>query len=194
MTLFPPELVAAFQGQPPPPALDRPPPDRESAQTVEKGHGRIETRRIIVSREVVPALDWPGVAQVCRIERTREVKGAISHEIVYVITSLDRDHASPAALLALARDHWGIENRLHWRRDVLLSEDASRVRSGAVPQAMAMLRNTMLGIANLFGAPLPAVCMACAEDRCATIATVKNGFLWMALDAPPQRSGKVTAS
>jgi predicted transposase YbfD/YdcC len=169
--------VAAFQGQPPPPALDGPPPDRESAQTVEKGHGRIETRRITVSREVVPALDWPGVAQVCRIERTREVKGTISHETVYAITSLDRDHASPAALLALARDHWGIENRLHWRRDVLLSEDASRVRSGTVPQAMAMLRNTMLGIANLFGAPLPAVRMACAEDRCATIATVKNGFL-----------------
>jgi hypothetical protein len=46
---------------------------------VEKGHGRIETRRITVSREVVPALDWPGVAQACRIERTREVMGAVSH-------------------------------------------------------------------------------------------------------------------
>jgi hypothetical protein len=79
-TLFPPELLAAFQGQPPPPAGDGPPPDCESAQSVEKGHGRIEHRRIehrriTVSREGVPALDWPAVAQICRIERIREVKG-----------------------------------------------------------------------------------------------------------------------
>lgn len=117
------------------------------------------------------------MAQVCRIERIREVKGTVSHETIYAITSLDRDRTSPEALLALVREHWGIENRLHWRRDVLLDEDASRIRSGAVPQAMAMLRNTMLAIANLFAAPLPAVRMACAEDRCATIATVKNAFL-----------------
>lgn len=166
-----------MQGHLPPGALDGPPPDRESAQTIEKGHGRIETRRITVSREVVAALDWPGVAQVCRIERSRESKGRISHEIVYAITSLPRSQASPEALLALARDHWGIENRLHWRRDVLLGEDASRIRSGAAPQAMAILRNTMLAIANLFAAPIPAVRMAVAEDRCAAIATVKNGFL-----------------
>jgi predicted transposase YbfD/YdcC len=136
-----------------------------------------ETRRITVSREVVPTLDWPGAAQVCRIERTRESKGKISHEIVYAITSLPRSKASPDAVLALVREHWSIENRLHWRRDVLMNEDASRIRSGAAPQAMALLRNTMLGIANLFAAPIPAVRMAVAEDRCAAIATVKNGFL-----------------
>lgn len=117
------------------------------------------------------------MAQVCRIERTRECTGKISHEIVYAITSLDRSQASPEALLALVREHWAIENRLHWRRAVLLNEDASRIRSGALPQAMAMMRNAMLTIANLFNAPLPAVRMACAEDRCAAIATVKNSFL-----------------
>jgi len=46
------------------------------AETVEKGHGRIETRRIAVSREVVPYLAWPGLAQVARLERTREVAGS----------------------------------------------------------------------------------------------------------------------
>lgn len=117
------------------------------------------------------------MAQVCRLERTREINGKISHKTVYAITSLDRAHASPEALLALAREHWGIENRLHWRRDVLLHEDASRIRSETMPQAIAILRNTMLAIANLFSLPIPAVRMACAEDRCATIATVKNGFL-----------------
>ena len=161
-TLFPPE---------------GPPADRESAHTIEKGHGRIETRRITVSRELIPALDWPGAAQVCRIERTRESKGQISHEIIYAITSLPRPIAAPEALLTLARDHWGIENRLHWRRDVLLNEDASRIRSAAAPQAMALVRHTMLGIANRFAAPIPAVRMAVAEDRCAAIATVKNAIL-----------------
>jgi len=73
-----------------PPALDDLPPDRECAQTVEKEHGRIETRHITVSSEVVPSLDGPAVAQVCRIARTREIKGKISHEIVYAIPSLSR--------------------------------------------------------------------------------------------------------
>jgi hypothetical protein len=68
-------------------------------------------------------------------------------------------------------------HRLHWRRDVLLQEDASTIRFGTLPQAMAILRNTMLAIANLFYLPIPAVRMACAENRCATIATVKKGFL-----------------
>lgn len=126
---------------------------------------------------MIPALDWPGAAQVCRIERTRESKGTRSHEVVYAITSLPRSKAGPETLLTLVRDHWGIENRLHWRRDVLLREDASRIRSGAAPQAMAILRNTMLTIAQRFAAPIPAVRMAVAEDRCAAIATVKNGFL-----------------
>lgn len=176
-TLFPPELIQALHGHLPPPALDGPPPDRECAQTTDKGHGRLEIRHLTVSREVVPALDWPGAAQVCRIERTRESKGKISREIVYAITSLSREQAGPEALLALVRDHWSIENRLHWRRDVLLGEDASRIRSGAAPQAMAILRNTMLAIANRLAGPLPAIRQGFAENRCAAIATVKNGFL-----------------
>src|SRR5512135_1534596 len=132
---------------------------------------------LTVSREVVPALDWPGAVQVCRIERTRESKGKISREIVYAITSLSCEQAGPEALLALVRDHWSIENRLHWRRDVLLGEDASRIRSGAAPQAMAILRNTMLAIANRLAGPIPAIRQAFAENRCAASATVKNGSL-----------------
>jgi Transposase len=169
--------VAALQGCLPPPALDGPPPDLEHAHTVEKGHGRIEVRRITTTGEVVAALDWPGAAQVCRVERTREVKGRISREIAYAVTSLPRDKAGPAALLALLRGHWGIENRLHWRRDVLLGEDASRIRCGAAPQAMAILRNTMIAIAKPTEQPLPAIRQAFAEDRHAAIAAVKNGVL-----------------
>jgi hypothetical protein len=83
---------------------------------VEKGHGRIETRKIAVSREVVPYLAWPGLAQVARIERRREIARKASTEIVYLITSLPPEAASPQRLLRLARDHWEIENRLRYVR------------------------------------------------------------------------------
>lgn len=134
-------------------------------------------RHITVSREAVPCLEWPGAVQVCRIERSREIKGKTSREIVYAITSLPRTQASPAALLALAREHWAIENRLHWRRDVLLNEDASRIRSGAAPQAMAALRNAMLRLVNPIAKPLREIRETFAENRWRAIATVKNGFL-----------------
>ena len=111
---------------------------------MEKGHGRIETRKIAVSREVVPYLAWPGLAQVARIERMREIARKASTEIVYLITSLPPEAASPQRLLRLARDHWGIENRLHYVRDVAFAEDRCRVRAGARP--LASLRNFAIGL------------------------------------------------
>ena len=105
-----------------------PPPDLAVAETVEKAHGRIETRRIAVSAEVVPHLQWPGAAQVARIERTRETGGKISTEIAYIVTSLTAAEAGPRRLLDLSRTHWAIENRLHYVRDVSFNEDLCRVR------------------------------------------------------------------
>jgi hypothetical protein len=84
-TLFPPELINALGGSPPPAHDRHPPPDLEQAVTVEKGHGRIETRRLSVSRESAAHLNWPGATQLCRIERTRESAGKISREIAYAI-------------------------------------------------------------------------------------------------------------
>ncbi len=162
-----------------PTAHDRtPPPDLvRSTQTVEKGHGRIEIRQLAVSRECVAHLDWPGAAQVCRIERTRERAGAISHEIAYAITSLSPDQAEPDVLLALWRDHWLIENRLHWRRDVILCEDHSTIRSGTSPRAMATLRNTMLAIVHDSAEPLTEIREIFAENRLKAIAAAQQGFL-----------------
>jgi len=162
-----------------PSAHDRtPPPDLvHSTQTVEKGHGRIETRQVAVSRECVAHLNWPGAAQVCRIERTRERADMISHEIAYAITSLPSEKADPDTLLALWRDHWLIENRLHWRRDVTLREDHSSVRSGASPRAMAALRNTLLNIVRDAAEPLPEIREIFAENRLKAIAAARQGFL-----------------
>lgn len=96
-------------------------------------------------------LRWPGVEQVCRIERRRITAGKESREVVHAITSLSRRRAGPEALLRLSRGHWGIENRLHCVRDVTLREDACRVRTGSAPQVLAAVRNTALTLLRRLG-------------------------------------------
>lgn len=109
-------------------------------------HGdRRERRRLWVSGALTGYLDWPGAKQVCKVERRRERAGQVSTEVAYAITSLG-PATPPARLLAIWRGHWAIENRLHYVRDVTLGEDASQVRSGAAPQVMAALRNTVIAL------------------------------------------------
>jgi Transposase DDE domain len=84
------------------------------------------------------------VRQVCVLERVRRVNGREERETVFAITSLGPHRASAARLLDLARGHWGIENRLHWVKDVVLGEDACRVRTRDGPQILAGLRNAAL--------------------------------------------------
>lgn len=113
-----------------------------------KGHGRIETRTMYVSTQLNDYLDWPNVAQVFRLERVRwhnQYKGK-TREIVYGLTSLPAQKASPARLLQLTRWYWGIENGLHYRRDVTLHEDATRLTVGQAGRNMAILNNLVLGL------------------------------------------------
>jgi len=84
---------------------------------------------------------WPGVAQVFRLERVRTVRGRVDVEVVYGITSLSELVADASALLGYTRGHWGIENGLHYTRDVTLGEDRCRVRRGRAPRVLASLRN-----------------------------------------------------
>ena len=87
-------------------------------------------------------LDWPGVEQVCRINRQRRIGGKVETETVHYITSLPRTLAGPEDLLQLARDHWGaIENGLHYVRDEVLGEDRSTIFRGHAPHNLAALRN-----------------------------------------------------
>ena len=107
--------------------------------------GRWETRQLRATEALNEYLDWPGVRQVCQVRRRVEQKGSVSMETRYAITSLGRE-TGPGKLLEYVRGHWGIENRLHYVRDVTLGEDASQVRTGAAPQVMAALRNVVLGL------------------------------------------------
>jgi predicted transposase YbfD/YdcC len=72
--------------------------------------------------------------------------GEVRDEIVAGVTSLTREHADAGRLLALVRGHWQIENQSHWVRDVTFDEDRSQVRCGNIPQVMAALRNTVIGL------------------------------------------------
>jgi predicted transposase YbfD/YdcC len=126
------------------------PPSKEVQKfsRVSKGHGRLETRTLMASTLLNDYLDWPHVAQVFRLERTvwhNRYKGKTC-EIVYGLTDLSPQHASPARLLALTRDYWGIENGLHYRRDVTLHEDATRLTLRQSGRNMAILNNLVLGL------------------------------------------------
>lgn len=140
-------------GRIPPSAEWSPPPDLTQTETIEKGHGRIETRRLeataSIAEHLAPA--WRGLAQVCRLTRQRIVHGKASTETVYAITSLAADKADPARLLGLSREHWGIENRLHYVRDVTYREDQARTNAGHAPEALAALRNTALTMLRRLG-------------------------------------------
>lgn len=87
---------------------------------------------------------WPGLAQGFELVRERTAKGKTTVEVVYGITSLKPQEADAKRLLRLVRDHWRIENCLHYVRDVTLAEDACRVRKGSSPQVLAALRNAVV--------------------------------------------------
>jgi predicted transposase YbfD/YdcC len=120
---------------------------------VHKGHGRIETRTLMVSTELNDYLNWPGVAQVFRLERTRwhpRYRGK-TRQVIYGLTSLSPQQAPPDKLLGLVRKYWGIENGLHYRRDVTLQEDATRLTVGNSGQNMAILNNLVIGLCSKQG-------------------------------------------
>jgi len=111
----------------------------------------VEIRRIWTTTRLQGYLDWPGVQQVCLLERVRRFRGQETIETVCGITSLRPQRAQAARLLGFSRSHWGIENRLHWVRDVSFGEDACRVRSGEAPEILAALRNTGLWLMRSSG-------------------------------------------
>ena len=121
-----------------------------------RGHGRTETRTIKVLG-LDPCPDgrgpfFPGAAQVIKLIRTRApLRGAARRQTVYAITSLGHDQAHPGLLGDWLRQHWGIENSLHWVRDVTFDEDRSQVRTGAGPRNLAALRNLAISALRLTG-------------------------------------------
>lgn len=122
-------------------------------QTIDKGHGRLETRAIRTSTALNDYLDFPYCRQVFRLERERvHLKtGEIERETVYGITSLSPEKAPPERILRLNRGHWSIENRSHHVRDTTFDEDRQQVRTKTGPQMLACLKNFAISLQRLCG-------------------------------------------
>ncbi len=144
------DLVLLFD----PPAASAPLPllDRRQVRTTERGHGRREeARTLVASTDLSAYVDWPGLAQVLRLERTWRERGAAKRVVHYGITSLSPQTGPPERLLALKRGHWRIENTLHYVKDVVLREDASLIHCGQGPTVMALLREAALNLLRRAG-------------------------------------------
>lgn len=125
----------------------------QTAKTAHKGHGRLEVREIWTSTGMNEWFEreWAGIAQVFKIRRWVKEKEKQREEIVYGFTNLPRSKASAKRLLELNQRHWSIENRLHYRRDVTLGEDASQIRVQGAPQTVAALNGGVLALMDWLG-------------------------------------------
>jgi len=142
------DIAEVFEPEVRTPGFSSPPDDFETAQTVNKGHGRLEKRILTTSRMLCGYTDWPDLQQVFQLTRHISYlkRGTHRQEVVYGLTSLAQPEAGPARLLGLVRNYWGIENGLHYRRDKTLQEDATRMTSLTLAQAMAILNNLVIGL------------------------------------------------
>lgn len=122
--------------------------DFQQAVVWNKAHGRLEQRRLRTSTMLNDYLKWPHLAQVMCTERLviDLVTGIVTHQKRYACTSLSPERASARDLLQLQRQHWQIENALHYCRDVTFGEDASQVRNPRGQRVLASLNNLALGI------------------------------------------------
>lgn len=121
-------------------------PELVHIETVEKDHGRLETRRYWQSENIGWFADltkWEGLRSVGVVESVREIKGEISTERRYFLSSLACD---TSLFVKATRGHWGVENQVHWHMDVSFGEDQSRARTGHAAENLATLRRLALNL------------------------------------------------
>lgn len=116
--------------------------------TVDKDHGRLEERTIEVLATHNTSLQFPGVQQIARLTRKREILkyNKKTDDEVFLITDMHYKQLSAEEFLELKRDYWSIENSLHYRKDFVFGEDRSTIRGHFGPQNMSSLRNFALSL------------------------------------------------
>lgn len=126
---------------------------RTVAEATDKGHGRLEKRTLTLMVDEQQFLDWPGVCQVFKLERyvQRLQTDKESIEVIYGITSCTPEMTSAEQMLQWTRLYWGIENGLHYRRDVTLHEDATRTSEPALAKTIAAINNFVVGLSQKLG-------------------------------------------
>jgi predicted transposase YbfD/YdcC len=113
----------------------------------EKGHGRIEVRRCKVSTDIdwlrTRHPEWAELNSIVAVESERHIGEKVSIETRYFISS---STTTPERLLSAVRQHWGIENQLHWVLDVSFGEDSCRIRKDNAPTNIAIIRHAALNM------------------------------------------------
>ncbi len=142
------DVQILFEPEPVAPGCSPNPTDFRSATEFTKAHGRIEKRVLTASSWLKDYTPFPHLEQAFKLEKTvwDSTGQKLYHEVRFGISSLPKELASPRRLLAIAKADWTIENGLHWRRDVLLAEDHSRLTRGVAPQVNAICNNLVLGL------------------------------------------------
>ena len=114
---------------------------------INKGHGRIEKRTVTICQTVSGIRHWPGLQTLIRVESERQLtKGGltiVTSEVRYYIASFQ---ATAQEFARRIRGYWGVENKVHYVRDVTQGEDKSRIRIGSLPQIFAVARNFALNL------------------------------------------------
>ena len=142
-----------FAPEQPRPGFGCPPMDFRGTKTTEKQAGRLEERTLTVSSLLNDYLDWPHLGQVFKLERrvTHLSTGSVETEVQYGLTSLTAQEADPKRLLNIIRSEWGIENGLHYRRDVTFQEDHTRMTAKRMGRVMATINNLVISLINSQG-------------------------------------------
>jgi len=167
--------------------------DSEFLETVERGHGRLETRRYRTLGDLsgVPRSElWEAMNMIGMVESHREIDGQVSIETRYFIGSIG---TSAARFAHSVRGHWGVENGLHWNLDISFREDECRVRQPVARENLAVLRHlalsrlknddTKVGLQN------KRLKAACNEDYLSKLL-----FEWPKTEQSAEASGKANIS
>lgn len=147
------DIQWAFEALPPLNRYEQVYWDYQRHETHDRGHGRLERRTLESTTRLNDYLTWPGVAQILRRTCWRQDlrTKVITQDVHFGITSLNRQTITLAQVEQFWRWHWTIENSTHYIRDVSMGEDASQVRSGNAPQALAAFRNAIISTLRLDG-------------------------------------------
>ena len=124
---------------------------QQSAQQLNKGHGRIEKRTVSITHRLDGIPDFPGLQTLIRVESERQVHRAniieVSTETRYYVASFSE---TAQAFANRIRGYWCVENKVHYVRDVTQGEDASRIRTSPLVQSWALARNFALNLYRSF--------------------------------------------
>ena len=115
----------------------------DTFEQINAGHGRIEQRKVSVSPACLSLPDWLEMTTIIRVESQRQTKDKREFSTRYYISDLKE---TAFQFYQRIRGYWGVENRVHYVRDVTQGEDKSRIRTTPLPQILAIARNLAMNL------------------------------------------------